>query len=255
MNKYVIACLSFFAGAASGFIVGYYMNQEQKNEVDPVKELKENNKVKSEKPQTESNEKIDISTLKPREVNTDGPKINYNKVEASVEEVKIALDICNDSGYKTGAEEFAEEKPDDIEDMHLDEEYVEPDSIDADDSEEEDFFEDEAINDYKKRNKGKINILPEGDLEYSWGRDVGNDPMEPEVIYDEAELYYFTKDHKISDDDGHDITDKEVEYVGSKPREFGWFSNDKEEIYIRNHPKETDFRLNKVNSSFEEYWY
>lgn len=105
---------------------------------------------------------------------------------------------------------------------------------------------------YRKKNKNKIIVLPEGNIEYTWNREIGNDPDVPDVCYDEEELYYFTGDDTLTDEDGN-IIDEE-QYLGVKPRQFGWFENDKEEIYIRNNPLERDFRVNKVQASRDAYF-
>lgn len=105
---------------------------------------------------------------------------------------------------------------------------------------------------YRKKNKNKIIVLPENDIEYTWNREIGNDPDNPDVCYDEEELYYFVNDETLTDEDGN-IIDEE-RYLGVKPRQFGWFENEKEDIYIRNNPLERDFRVNKVQASRDAYF-
>lgn len=121
-----------------------------------------------------------------------------------------------------------------------------------DDEKEEAFQISKEYDEYRKRNKNKIIVLPEGNIEYTWNREIGNDPDVPDVCYDEEELYYFTGDDTLTDEDGN-IIDEE-QYLGVKPRQFGWFENDKEEIYIRNNPLERDFRVNKVQASRDAYF-
>ena len=106
--------------------------------------------------------------------------------------------------------------------------------------------------DYHKKNKNKIVVLPEENIEYTWNREEGNDPKNPDVVYEEEELYYFTEDDTLTDEDGH-IIDEE-EYLGTKPRQFGWFTSDKEDIYVRNNPLERDFRVNKVRAERSAYF-
>lgn len=105
---------------------------------------------------------------------------------------------------------------------------------------------------YRKKNKNKIIVLPENDIEYTWNREIGNDPDNPDVCYDEEELYYFVNDETLTDEDGN-IIDEE-RYLGVKPRQFGWFENEKEDIYVRNNPLERDFRVNKVQASKDAYF-
>lgn len=123
-----------------------------------------------------------------------------------------------------------------------------------DDSEVENAYaESSSVNDYIRKNKNKIIVLPESDIEYTWAReDIGNDPDNPDVVYEEEELYYFTEDERLTDEDGKDL-DEEI-YLGLKPRQFGWFTNDKEDIYVRNNPLEKDFRVNKVRGCKEDFF-
>lgn len=123
---------------------------------------------------------------------------------------------------------------------------------DEDEELEEAFQISKEYDEYRKRNKNKIIVLPEGNIEYTWNREIGNDPDVPDVCYEEEELYYFTADETLTDEDGN-IIDEE-QYLGVKPRQFGWFENDKEEIYIRNNPLERDFRVNKVQASRDVYF-
>lgn len=105
---------------------------------------------------------------------------------------------------------------------------------------------------YRKKHKNDIVVLPEDDIFDTWNREIGNDPSNPDVCYEEEELYYFTEDDTLTDEEGN-IIDEE-EYLGVKPRQFGWFTNDKEDIFIRNNPLERDFRVNKVQASREDYF-
>lgn len=130
------------------------------------------------------------------------------------------------------------------------------DEMDVETSKDEEDWESFKVSkeydDYQKKNKNKIIVLPEGDIEYTWNREVGNDPANPDVCYEEEELYYFTEDETLTDEDGH-ILDEE-QYLGAKPRQFGWFTNNKEDIYIRNNPLERDFRVNKVFAERSAYF-
>ena len=106
--------------------------------------------------------------------------------------------------------------------------------------------------DYRRKNKNKIIVLPEENIEYTWNREEGNDPNNPDVAYEEEELYYFTEDDTLTDEDGN-IVDEE-QYLGPKPRQFGWFTSDKEDLYVRNNPLERDFRVNKVRAERSAYF-
>lgn len=150
--------------------------------------------------------------------------------------------------YSTRALAYAAEKGNDTNDP-----FVIEKSEDADD---EEAFEAMKVSKeydaYVKKNKNKIIVLPEGEIEYTWNREIGNDPENPDVCYEEEELYYFTEDETLTDEDGN-IIDEE-QYLGVKPRQFGWFTNTQEDIYIRNNPLERDFRVNKVPGCKEDYF-
>lgn len=122
-----------------------------------------------------------------------------------------------------------------------------------DDETEAAYQESASVKDYLKKNKNKIFVLPEDNIEYTWQRDeIGNDPDNPNVMFEEEELYYFTEDERLTDENGNDV-DEEI-YLGLKPRQFGWFTNDKEDLYIRNNPLERDFRVNKVRGCKEDFF-
>lgn len=138
--------------------------------------------------------------------------------------------------------------------LYSEENYPEegPQDDDPDEELEESYESSKNYMDYRKKNKNKIIVLPESQIEYTWNREEGNDPENPDVVYEEEELYYFTEDDTLTDEDGN-IIDEE-QYLGSKPRQFGWFTSDKEDIYIRNNPLERDFRVNKVRAERSAYF-
>ena len=161
--------------------------------------------------------------------------------------------------YTTKAAVYSEYEEDDyVDDFPRDddeeEDYV--DDFPRDDDEEEEEFEDyessKEYSNYRNKNKNKIIVLPEDNIGETWNRDIGNDPSNPEVIYEEEELYYFTVDDTLTDEDGNIID--EDQYLGPKPRQFGWFTNDKEDLFIRNNPLERDFRVNKVRAVRSDYF-
>ena len=162
--------------------------------------------------------------------------------------------------YTTKAAVYSEYEEDDYVDDHPrdddeeDDDYV--DDFPRDDDEEDEEFEDyetsKEYSNYRNKNKNKIIVLPEDNIGETWNRDIGNDPSNPEVIYEEEELYYFTVDDKLTDEDGNIID--EDQYLGPKPRQFGWFTNDKEDLFIRNNPLERDFRVNKVRAVRSDYF-
>lgn len=162
--------------------------------------------------------------------------------------------------YTTKASVYSEYEEDDYVDDHPRDDDEEDDYVDDfprdDDEEDDEEFEDyessKEYSNYRNKNKNKIIVLPEDNIGETWNRDIGNDPSNPEVIYEEEELYYFTVDDKLTDEDGNIID--EDQYLGPKPRQFGWFTNDKEDLFIRNNPLERDFRVNKVRAVRSDYF-
>ena len=161
--------------------------------------------------------------------------------------------------YTTKAAVYSEYEEDDYVDDHPRDDDEEDDYVDdfpRDDDEEDEEFEDyessKEYTNYRNKNKNKIIVLPEDNIGETWNRDIGNDPSNPEVIYEEEELYYFTVDDTLTDEDGNIID--EDQYLGPKPRQFGWFTNDKEDLFIRNNPLERDFRVNKVRAVRSDYF-
>ena len=162
--------------------------------------------------------------------------------------------------YTTKASVYSEYEEDDYVDDHPrdddeeDDDYVDdfPRDDDEEDEELEDYESSKEYSNYRNKNKNKIIVLPEDNIGETWNRDIGNDPSNPEVIYEEEELYYFTVDDTLTDEDGNIID--EDQYLGPKPRQFGWFTNDKEDLFIRNNPLERDFRVNKVRAVRSDYF-
>ena len=163
--------------------------------------------------------------------------------------------------YTTKAAVYSEYEEDDYVDDHPrdddeEDDYVDDFPRDDDEEEDEEYEEDyessKEYSNYRNKNKNKIIVLPEDNIGETWNRDIGNDPSNPEVIYEEEELYYFTVDDTLTDEDGN-IIDEE-QYLGPKPRQFGWFTNDKEDLFIRNNPLERDFRVNKVRAVRSDYF-
>lgn len=154
--------------------------------------------------------------------------------------------------YTTKAAVYSEDEEDDYVDDHPRDDDEEDDYDDEEDEEFEDYESSKEYSNYRNKNKNKIIVLPEDNIGETWNRDIGNDPSNPEVIYEEEELYYFTVDDTLTDEDGNIID--EDQYLGPKPRQFGWFTNDKEDLFIRNNPLERDFRVNKVRAVRSDYF-
>ena len=233
MNKFVVGSLSFAAGLTIGFVAGQLIAIEKEKE--DTKVFAEDIKVEK-KPEVKTVEtKIDPAEMEsPRDDDPsqlvsagpakiampDHPGVNYSKVQQIVKE----------NGYDDP--EDIQAVIDDPENQETYEERVE--------REQEEMTE--AMNEYRKKNKDKIVPIEKE----QWDTDF------PEVDYEKKDLYYFTMDNVLTDEEGNHLDINE--YMGPKPGQFGWYSNDEERIYIRNNPKETDFQVWKEKCASEDWW-
>lgn len=118
------------------------------------------------------------------------------------------------------------------------------------DEEEEVLFDaekNESVKEYKKENYGKIEPLTREEWEKHLYQDVSDGD------YSADDLYYFPDGDFITDDRGGILTPTE-KYVGDVLDKFRFRTNDDEELYLRNHPMETDFAIHKVHQSRDEYF-
>lgn len=235
MNKIAIATLSFTAGALVGFLVGHFVVIEKDEEVSRVygDDIKNSQKdlvtkvhedldsAEAESPKDDEPEPL-VSPGPARLATPDRKGVNYSRVQKIVKE----------NGYT---------EPEDIEEIIDDpaseesyEERIVREEIEAS----------QAMSEYRKKNKDKIVPIQSDE----WDTDF------PEVDYDKKDLHYFTEDGILCDDDGNKITDREYEFLGPKPRQFGWMENDEPVIYIRNNPMETDFQVWKHKETYEDWW-
>lgn len=230
MDKAIIATLSFVIGAGVGFSVGYYISKGQTNGLNEYVEP-----VYTEKPEKEEAEKpqeihFDIKPAKlakkPGDVG-----INYNKLNKDLQylqETESPQDDDPDDGY----EEVEDEEPDPSDYEETYEERVE--------REREEVLE--HAEQYKRENKGKIELMTQDD----WDTDF------PENDYEREDLYYFTESDVLTDEDGNTLD--EDEYIGPKPRQVGWMRSPDENIYVRNHNKEKEYRIFKERCTVEDWF-
>lgn len=238
MNKIAIATLSFTAGALVGFLVGHFVviekdeeesrvygddiKNSQKDLITQIREdIKNIDPAELESPKDDDPEEL-VSKGPARIARPGQPGVNYSKVQQIVKE----------NGY-TDPEDI-QEVIDDPDNEETYEERVEREEIEAS----------QAMSEYRKKNKDKIVPIQSDE----WNTDF------PEVDYDKKDLHYFTEDGILCDDDGNKITDREYEFLGPKPRQFGWMENDEPVIYIRNNPMETDFQVWKHRETYEDWW-
>ena len=234
-SKLIIATtVSFAVGAAAGFAVGYFLMEKEGEEVQRVyaNEIvkkpagnipaKPVNPAETEVPQDDDpDDPPQLISSGPAHIAMPGQKgVNYSKVQKIVEE----------NGYI---------EPEDIQAVVDDPENEET----VEELEERARMEDEdRMSEYRKKNKDKIVPIQSDE----WDTDY------PEVEYDHKDLYYFVNDDVLTDDEGNPVD--EDEYIGKKPRQFGWMFNDEDRIYIRNNPKETDFQVWKHKCESSEFW-
>ena len=218
-TKRVILLLGITAAAAGGYVAySYYKKKKDaENLLEIAREISEPEEVEESK-----------DTVEPAEGFIFGDDIAKMPEAAEIEK----------TDYATKVAEYSSDE-DDVETSKDEEEW-------------EAYKVSKDYNEYRKKNKNKIIVLPKDKIEYTWNREEGNDPENPEVVYEEEELYYFTEDETLTDEDGHIID--EDQYLGPKPRQFGWFTSDEEDIYIRNNPLERDFRVNKVQAERSAYF-
>lgn len=242
MNKFVIAALSFTAGAIAGFTVSRIISRENeesnrevvsaediKKEMDaliaskkkPEVDIPENNLDPAESEVPQDDDPNDFISRGPAHLARPGQKgINYSKVNQ----------IIKDEGYTDKADIEAL-----LEDPENEETYEEREEREA-------LEETLAMAEYRSKNQGKIAPITRDE----WDSDF------QEVLFEKKDLYYFTGDDVLTDEEGNHLD--EEEYIGKKPRQFGWMNNEEEKIYIRNHPKETDFQVWKENCASEDWW-
>lgn len=231
MNKYVTIALSFAAGAVAGFTVAQFISIEREDKtkvtaedlrkVEPVIKQVEKKEDPAESERPTDDDPNELISKGPAHIAMPGQNgVNYAKVQ----------EIVQENGYSDP--EDIQAVIDDPDNEETYEERLEREAIEGT----------EAMAEYRKKNKGKIFPIQKDE----WDTDF------PEVDYEKKDLYYFTTDEVLTDADGNQVD--EEEYIGTKPRQFGWMANDEEKIYIRNNPLETDFQVWKEKCASTDWW-
>lgn len=221
--------LGFSVGALAGFLVGKFViiEREEPERVyaeDIKKKIKDMEPKKVDPAETEvpqDDDPDDLVSRGPAHIAMPGQTgVDYSKVQKIVKE----------NGYAS---------PEEIKEVIND-----PDNEETFEEREQRELEDlsEAMSEYRKKNKGKIVPIQKDE----WDTDF------PEIDYDHKDLYYFTTDDVLTDENGNHLD--EAEYIGTKPRQFGWMNNDEEKIFIRNNPKETDYQVWKEKCASTDWW-
>jgi hypothetical protein len=227
MNNTVTALGMFVAGTALGFTVGYYMNRKNhEKEMREAMEAFDRYSQPSEPENSQGEEIMNTPDFKPAKfAKPDGTKgINYTQYN-------------KDQVAKAEAESPTEEDiPQEEEDMSEYEETYE-ERLERENQERE-----EAKEEYSMSKEGKIELMRSDE----WDTDF------PETDYDREDLYFFTEDDTLTDEDGKVLP--EDEYIGPKVRQIGWMRSPDDVIYIRNHPKEKEYRVFKETCSVSDWF-
>ena len=230
-NKTIIfSGLSLITGAVVGFVVGYSISK--KNAEDKLQEQEEAFKAMQEY-QKESelpveNKPVVKTVVKAAKLATpEAPGINYTLYS------KMKAEETKKAESESPSEEDTEEDEEEMEaPMETYEERLEREAEE----------ENAQYQLYQKKKGDKIDVL-------------GNEAVDseyPEVHYPGEELYYFTEDDIITDEDGNEIDEKSL--IGDKLRRFGWMQNEQEAVWVRNNPRETDYHVNKVKDSRDSWF-
>lgn len=240
MNKFILVSISFVLGAAAGFAAGYFLTIEEDestrvygNDIKPEEKPTVEAPVSAQAPApvdpAESEAPTEDDAPDPAQIVSTGiaktptpghPGVDYSKVAKIVKEngytsVEDIQGVINDPDNEITYEEMLEKQQ---------------------------IETDQAIAEYRAKNKDKIIPLSADE----WDTDF------PQVDYPRGDLHYFVEDDLFTDDDGNPIN--EEEYIGNRPRQFGWMANNEDKIYIRNNPKETDYVVWKHRCTAEDWW-
>lgn len=225
--------MAFTAGTALGFAIGYFLNKRESEA--KTQEAIEAFKSYSQKSEVINNDEceddIKFEGVKPAKfAKPDGTKgINYSKYNKDLQE-------------KIDSESPSDDDPDDEDELD--------DDLNMEDYEEtyEEMLERQSeeyiehAEQYRREHKGKIELMQSDE----WDTDF------PETDYEHQDLYYFTEDDKLTDEDGN-VLDEE-EYIGPKVRQVGWMRSPDDVIYIRNHPKEKEYRVFKERCAIIDWF-
>lgn len=245
MNKVVLGTVCFVSGTALGIAIGYGVaKKKQKSDiqyVDPIPvELpkKEEKKSREEKLEEMIQESVgegstynEIFKSKPAIIaRKPGDKgINYSKYVSDLK-YKQETQVPPEGDEESDIPEEGEEDMSEYEETY--EERLERENNEMV----------EQMEEYKNAHKGRIELMQSDE----WDTDFR------ENEYERADLYYFTGSDILTDEDGHQLN--EEEYIGKKVRQVGWMQSPDEIIYVRNHPKEHEYRIFKEHCTVEEWF-
>lgn len=231
MDKAVLATICFAAGAGLGFTVGYYLNKKEQEKV--VQHIEPTPTEKPEKAEPEKTQEATFD-IKPAKLAKPGENgVNYTEYNKQLKYLQESQAPTDDDPEDEDYDE------DDYED-ELDESDFEETYEERVEREQQEVLE--HAEQYRKEHKGKIELMSEDE----WDTDF------PETDYEREDLYYFTEDDVLTDEDGNRLDEKE--YIGPKVRQVGWMQSINENIYVRNHPKEKEYRIFKEHCSVADWF-
>lgn len=173
-------------------------------------------------------------------------KKHHETIASGTGELTEETSETSESVNDTNDEELYSDK---IRDLEYRSESEDPEESLSDEEEEVlfDAKENESVKEYKKENYGKIEPLTREEWEKHLYQEVSD------ADYSADDLYYFPDGDFLTDDRGGILKPTE-KYVGDVLDKFRFRTNDDEELYLRNHPMETDFAIHKVHQSRDEYF-
>ena len=112
----------------------------------------------------------------------------------------------------------------------------------------ENYHDNQAADEYRKENLGKIEIISRKEWEKHLYQEFSD------IDYSADDLYYFPDTDWLTDEFGG-VLEPQEKYAGNCLIKFDFKGNDEEELYVRNHPMETDFSIHKIiGQSRDEYF-
>lgn len=236
---------AFGIGVVSGFVLGYNhgKNKAVQNEqiATPTTVKTEPTTVYVEQPKIEP-ENVNVVKLQndPSKIKSDGPAKLATETTPGVDYTKYAEKV-KELNYKVQSE-----APTDGDDTELESSEDEEIEETMETYDERVLREQQMINEeldsYTKKKGRNIDVLGKSPIDKDY----------PDIHYDEEELLYFIPDDILTDELGSIVNEQEL--LGSKLRQFGWFQNNQEDVWVRNNPYSRDYHVKKINDDYKSYF-
>ena len=224
MNKSII--LAALAGFAGGVAVGA-------GSVVIVNKIKDSKKKEPRKALLLQDAPTEPKKVKEKkeEAGDDTAGDQYMEVPTTPEEKQEYKEILTNEGYSSEQEAAEAEFPQDEDPMAA--------AVKAS------LKMHEQIKAYREEHEGKIEMMREDE----WDTDF------PEEDYEHSELWFFPDEYILTDEDGNTLEPIE-EYVGNLFEKTRFPFNNWEVLYVRNHPREEDFKIHKeTRMGRDEFFY